>query len=64
MPVFGIKDIGTAGVNLMKNRITSAPKKKAPIFRLVLSVTFAKVQNFGKGFYGCLFIRVPTRFDF
>jgi hypothetical protein len=64
MPGFGIKGIVDSGSEVVMKNYTSAPKKKALIFRLVLTVTFAKILNFGKGFYGRLFTRVPTRFDF
>jgi hypothetical protein len=56
---FEIKKIGmTAGLKLIKAQIPLLLKKKAPIFRLVLSATFAKVQNFGKGFYGYFYLFV------
>ncbi|PVX47365.1 hypothetical protein C8C85_3301 [Flavobacterium sp. 103] len=48
---FSPKDIAYSGSEVDEKANCSAPKqKKTPAFRLVLLMTFAKVQNFGKGF--------------
>jgi hypothetical protein len=44
------KILWTAGVKLMKKQIFLLLKQKTPAFRPVLLMSFAKVQDFGKGF--------------